>query len=538
MARSDRDVWASGSGRARDKVRWPLLALLSSAAVLFALRLGRMGSVGLDGGIYLEVASQVEKGNILYKTIPESKPPLFHFLNAWWVHLVGNDYAAVFVIFILIAAATSLVIYLLIVEIISNQPAGLVGALLFSIFSSLPLSELYWIMTEPYLIFFELACLLFLIRGLKGGRWYDLLFAGTLLSSAFLVRQTAFVFLFVVGAAVLVLLYRRVGGRASFALICMGALVPFVAIIAYFASVGGLDQMIEEVFLLAPSTTASQASAAMGPAKDAWLLGALSSSAPLIFLSLFAPFPPGGRGRTCRAAVLVLIAWTVAVIAFYRFTPIGIGFTHEYAETLGPLSVLAALGAVSVCSRLSGPERRRCAFRSPEGARGPVVKVLAAAMLLILLGGTCFASYTVSTRPDEHTTKDLPVAMEIADHIRAGTDPSEPIFVFETGRPKLGPLVYFQSDRDPATFNRSFFFPAEITDADREQVLRSLEDPRLRYVVLIGGPPEQGAGWENAGMIYNAITSDFVPIKELGAYDPYPGLAGEMPVVIYARDGR
>jgi len=117
--------------------------------VCLAIRSWVIQAVNLDPGVYLSVASLIDKGNILYLQVPESKPPLFHFINASVVYFVGQSFLATQIVMMGVSSLTAAVLFLLMRKLEYGTPSALIAAVFLAVFTSLPISEMEWVMTEP-----------------------------------------------------------------------------------------------------------------------------------------------------------------------------------------------------------------------------------------------------------------------------------------------------------------------------------------------------------------------------------------------------
>jgi len=80
------------------------------------------------------------------------------------------------------------------------------------------------------------------------------------------------------------------------------------------------------------------------------------------------------------------------------------------------------------------------------------------------------------------------VVQQISDYITKHSLPDEEILVFETGWAKIGPYVYYLSERAPPIKNL-FFFPWKISNSQVSELNKILELESLRYVIFIGPEP-------------------------------------------------
>jgi len=96
---------------------------------------------------------------------------------------------------------------------------------------------------------------------------------------------------------------------------------------------------------------------------------------------------------------------------------------------------------------------------------------------------------------------------------------SDKLLVFETQHAKIGPLIYFESDRSPIWLERGFN-SLGVTDAERERLIHLLTNDRNVRVVLIGQRPP--SRFKNANYIYDFIIRNYVIEEQFPTYTPYP----------------
>ena len=83
---------------------------------------------------------------------------------------------------------------------------------------------------------------------------------------------------------------------------------------------------------------------------------------------------------------------------------------------------------------------------------------------------------------------DFPLALKISYDIREQTWEDEPILVFETAWPKLGPSIYYLSEREPP-FPNLFFFPWVMSPVEIERLSDAIDSQTPSLIVLLGPDP-------------------------------------------------
>lgn len=512
-----------------------LLVGLVSLAIIFSIRIWSITSTNLDPGIYLSVGNLIDKGFVLYQQVPESKPPLFQFINAWTVLLVGYSYPITSGIMMLVSAFTAVLVYGVARELQATRLAALLGAGMFAVFSSAPLAEMRWVMTEPYMLLFEMAAVLLAMKALRKGGPALYLAMGVCMGAAVLVRQTAAIFFLLLLGLLVFFIIKEVARKSALLWTILGWVVISLPFLIYFLWQGALQSMLDMVLMRAASDTIGSAMVMPFETKVVYFVELVLGIAPLFVLGAYGsikarPMQPDLVG----SGVLVLFwVWVVLVMAVFLFTPLVQGFHHEYSEIIGPLS---AMGGFALYSLLGEAVKWAKARPSRERKRAEPVSrklvVLGVVSLLLLTSIVACAAENYSNK--DQKPGDYETVTAVAGFIDANTGLEDRIYCIETAWPKVGPMIYYESDRIPALVNRSFLFPNQVSPADAKMVIDALYLPSTKYVVVIGNEPALNNQSLNMWLVYHFATSGgYVLAKDLGYYSPFPGVIDNLPVRIY-----
>jgi hypothetical protein len=499
-----------------------MFALFVSLVLTLIIRLSWFNSIGYDEGIYLLISRLLAEGTQIYRDIPVHKPPMIFIINAALTGLGGNLLVARLAI-IAISVLSSFLIFLITFSLIQDFKVSLLACMLFSIFTSFPLSEIFFVLTEPYVIFFELLALYFLIRAKVTGDARNLLFSGFSGSCALLTRQTAAVFLVLFFSLFLIWKIRGYFlGKRAFLYGLLGAAIPILLVVVPFGYLGSLYPMIYQNTIWAYSDASAVFN--LTNLRQLWFFGFFVSSSPLWFLGALVLLRRRDSTRAARNydTVFFLFLWAIGIVAFYKLL-LGPGYYHEYSETLAPLSVLSSMGADSR-SWVKSAGKTFSRFRGIKISPG--VKISLTVGLLVFLS---YNSLNYNLTMGEVFTDDYTMIREVSDYLRKNTQISDRLLVFETQVAKIGPLIYFESDRNPIWLERGFN-SLGVTAEERDRLLELLKDSQNVKVVIVGGRPP--SVYQNGEIVYDFIANNYVIEKEFGLYTPYPGRIGNLPVML------
>ena len=417
--------------------------------------------LSLDEGTYLSVAMLMNKGWVVYRDVFESKPPLFHFINLFIYTLVGNRiHAARF--FSIGAAALSAYILYEIVGLHYKEKTAITAAVIFSLASSLPVFDGFRVLTEPFSTLFMVSIIYVneLFSRNKDPRFLPLI--GFFGSAYTLIRPTGILF---TGIVVLLafLRWKTITTPREIGYIGLGGLAIPLVFVFYFLSKGALGQVV--FWILEPAQGFTEYVVTNITAKLQWLIQVAKSILPLIVLSL------PGLGYRDKELHDLNYAWIMFLPTLFlvSFLP---GFPHYYYEILPALSIQAALGT-------------QIGFKLFQSAK-PKLKTGFILLLVFSVGVSLLESRTFYINYREAT--DFPLAIKVSYDVREQTMPDDSIFIYETAWPKLGPSIYYLSERAPPIHNL-FFFPWKMSDLEYQRIINTIDSRESELVVLIGPDP-------------------------------------------------
>jgi 4-amino-4-deoxy-L-arabinose transferase-like glycosyltransferase len=503
-----------------------LFVLSVSSVLTFGLRFIWFNAVGYDEGIYLLISRLFSEGTMIYRDIPVHKPPMIFVINAVLTAFSSDLFLARLSI-VAISVLSSFLMYYITLSLTKNSKISFLACILFSIFSSLPLSEIFLVLTEQYAILFEIGALFCLVKARTNESARNFVFAGILVGCALLTRQTAALFLILCFS--FCLFWKHKGyfrDKKIFFHSFFGLSIPILLVILFFGYFGSLGDMVYQTTVWA--YTDATAVIGLVELRQLWFFEYFISSSPLWFLAAFALLMQRDSMKTdfARDFIFFLFLWAVSIVAFYRLF-FGPGYHHEYSETLAPLSILASLGIHSV----NNINNRMKNIKKTTGKLGAIkkIKFLNIFLIVVLLVLLCNNSLNYNMMRGEVFTDDYTIITEVSYYITKNTQTTDKLLVFETQHGKIGPLIYFESNRKPIWLERGFN-PLGITAEERDKIIEMLTNNENVEIVIIGGrPPLQ---YENGNYVYDYLIDNYVIEKEFGYYTPYPGSLENLSVTL------
>jgi len=444
--------------------------LIAILALTFYLRLLFFGQY-IDGDVgnagYL--AWRMAEGEVLIDLEGPGKPPLYSMLYAVFIRLFGASVPGLKIFGTVFVLMAILAVYWLVKQAYGKQ-VGLLGALLFGIFSSAPMVEGETVNLETIMHLPSILAIGLILKGSISGkiRWYFL--AGTCAALATLVKQVGGVLFFVflcygihewLGEATsfrkkLVYRYALVGG---------GALLPLVGITIFYhvhgytlrelydSLLGSNFRYLQRGYEYASSLkNFSMMMRVILPENSLIWLGTIFASTYIVWRMLW------GKGRKSDLLLLWWAFWSFAVLWVSRTF-----FWHYFLQIVAPFSVLTAYGVITSWKLTK--------------SLSPLFKLALRGVWVIILGILTFVfiktdyKYFFSYSPIEQTTFQHKlsdgvfdgygvyniVQHDIAFYIRAYTEPAEAIYVWG-----IAPQIYFLSQRKAATRYRNNYNLSEL----------------------------------------------------------------------------
>ncbi len=468
------------------------------------------------------------KGLVIYKDFWVDKPPIMFFLIQIGQKLFGATILGSFIWYNLIVSFVAFLIFKVTEAYTQKPKIGLWAAIFWVVFSSLPLAELFWIMSEPYVILFGLLAIWFFLKSqrrknfsfLADGKQFsqinlpstneklELILSVFFLILTPLVRPTGIVFIL----AFIIFIFAR---RQSFLVkelkyIFYGMLIGLSALFFYlwfFSDISGFFYQVylERLWFLDQSATSRMAY------KPDWFLNYFWSSLPLWVLTIpvFIFFK---RNRW----LVLFFGWLFFTTVFYFFFSFAPGYGHEYAETIAPLSILAAFGLDQLKYR--GSEKWRSLFR-------------------VLLVVAIIVSFSFNYYRGEWRDNDIPTLNEITSYLKEKNLSGENLFVLETKHAKISPWIYFLNGGPPFLEKRlSFVVPVRgLTQDEADVLIGKLKGRKVENVLTIGGQPPQYPEFAPVNRLYDEIVANFRLEKVFDSYSPYPGKLDYLPVELFSK---
>ncbi len=437
--------------------------LIGILALTFYLRLLFFGQY-IDGDVgnagYL--AWRMAEGEVLIDLEGPGKPPLYSMLYAVFIRFFGASVLGLKIFGTIFVLMAILAVYWLVKQAYGKQ-VGLLAALLFGIFSSVPMVEGETVNLETIMHLPAILAIGLILKGSISGkiRWYFL--AGTCAALTTLVKQVGGVLFFVflcygihewLGKATsfrrqLVYRYALAGG---------GALLPVIGIVGFYYAHGYTLNELYDSMLGSNLRYIQRGYEYTGilkefissmrvilPENGLLFLGAIFAAAHLVWQTL------QGRGEKKDYLLFWWAFWSFAVLWVSRTF-----YHHYFLQIIPPFSVLAAYGTITswkLAKSLSSLPRRV--------TQGVWVTVFG--ILFFVFLRTDY-KYFFSYSPTEQTFFQFKasdgvfdgygiyniVQHKIAFYIHAQTDPAETIYVWG-----IAPQIYFLAQRKAATRYRN-----------------------------------------------------------------------------------
>jgi hypothetical protein len=462
------------TGSASRRREWALalgvgLLVLSIRAPLVDLPLER------DEGEYAYIAWRLEHGELPYRDWFDQKPPGIFLAYRLALSAPGEPVVAIRALAALVCAGSATALFFLARRLLPAPTAGL-AALLLAWISADPLvpgpianTELFML---PWLILANLAFL----EALRGAvpRALPSFLAGALLGVAACFKQVA-----LVDAGLFALLFPLLATGEGRALrlarfigwAALGGLAVWLPILAWFHARGGLEALLDAVFLHNLAYAGGLSGAArlhnlLASGRALWEAVGVACALACVGLALLA------RSRE-RWRALYLGSWLVA--SAVGVSASGYYFAHYFQQLLPPLAVAAAAGVQCLTASV---------------ARTPVPRALAAASLvgIALLAPVLHSVALWRLDPADAIERIYPgnpfeVMPEIAEEVAALTAPDDSVFVYGSEAE-----IYFSAQRRSAS-RYIFLFPlfGPYADALERQlgVIGEIERARPRVIVAI-----------------------------------------------------
>ncbi len=504
--------------RPKTKVYFELVLLLLAFVFVVTIRIFLSKSRGFDEGIYLLVSKMMNEGSRIYGDFWVDKPPVIFLVNQIGLKIFGNSLTAITAWYSLVTAFASYLIYKVSFLVLKekSRKLALAAAALWLIFVSLPLAELVWVMSETYLVIFELLTVFFLFKGFrleKKQHKISMLLAGFFLFITFMIRPTGAVFILAA-----IVFYVAVKKGAEYKMFVLGFLLSVVAFALYLQGFADWHGFIYQVYL-ERFDFLNRVKSSIVTVKIGWFNNYLISAGPLWILALTATLSLKNRSFKKNAWLILLALWIFFTIVFYRFFGFAPGFGHEYAETLAPLSIISALGLKTISDYYQTNKK--------------VVSLLIVAVLII----TMVFSAKQNIDKGEWRSDDVKTLNEISDYFKQNIPPADNLFVLETKSAKIGPWIYFLTKSPSIIYDRTTLTVpiGELRENESNTLVTKLKQQRPEKLIIIGGLPPQYPGFEPVNDLYSYLMTNYSLEKKFSDYSPYPGRIENLPVELFHR---
>ncbi len=410
------------------------------------------------------------KGEIPYQNVYESKPPLFHLLNAINYLIVGNNILLSRIIIITIAAFTSVILYIITKQAFDDRTA-ILASLFFTIFSSSPWLGGFKNLTEPYAVLFGWIALTFFFKAVKNDEEVKLyIISGFFIGCYLMVRLTGLLLILYLFLWLIITTKNWKKIRTMFWLLIGLAIVP-LSFLTFFFIKGARPDLL--YWITEPASGFKEYVVVNLPAKGSWFINTFTAMAPLWSLSTI-----GIIFRRDHFSTMIM-GWGSFLVAsfFLSFLP---AFPHYYYEILPILCILGSSGCFHIISyRKDNPL---------HPSRNRYLKPLILTIILIIISTVISIDTNVQLSQEYTQQNDSAVVKQISDYINTHSHFTREILVFETGWPKIGPYIYYTSGKHPPIKNL-FLFPWKISEAQVAEIIKTLENDELQYVIFIGPEP-------------------------------------------------
>lgn len=414
--------------------------------------------LSLDEGTYLAIGMMISKGKILYRDVFESKPPIFHFITSIMFTLVQNRIHAARFIVVGVAAFTSLIIYYIVLSKYDENSA-VFAAFSFTFAASLPIFNGVCVLTEPFSTFFSVSALYILMTKCENSKSFWPVVLGILLSIQTLIRPTG-VFFSIILLGLYVYLNKDGEWKTLLVRVFLGGLLVGFVVSAYFIYHQAFRTML---FWITEPIQGFQTYVELSILRKLeWGSDVFMSTLPLCGLGFIS------LRRNSSFLEKFNIMW-LGFMSLFFVSSIFAGFTHYYYELLPSLVIQASIGYTSLKKTYS---------ESNDELRKIII-------IALVLSVAVTAAQIVPDFFEYRNKNDYSAILPVANSIRENSWPDDDVFIFETAWPKIGPSLYFLSERVPSIPNL-FFFPWHMTENETSRVVDVTQSVDTKIVVVIG----------------------------------------------------
>ncbi len=475
LARDSPSLTSMLSERPRRVILWLALAVVTGWIHLAQFS----DTLHWDSHIFMVIAQQIRLGLVPYRDLWELKPPgIFYYLAGLFTVLPESLATVRVTDWVLYTAAGACFFRICRAEVAA--PLAFFGTAVWLYFAHHPLFDLGGVYTENYTAPCAVMAVAAAVVYVRTGRSTMALLSGLAIACAVLFKHPGIAAL----APVLIVMAQRPRFSAAF-LLWLGVLAPIALTVAYFWTLGALDDFLTCNLWALPTHAGATRMTAGLVRERAWqvvdqtvrqfmpypiLLGALAVGAPICLL----------RPTFLRWAAVSWVVLDLMGVAAQRNY-----YQHHYILTFPSTCLLGTL-ALGWLLQPRPHEHRLVTLPRIAIAIGLLVWALPSARAAyaarqtvvrqqwnVLLSGPGAWQKSPARRFEE----------EVGGFIRERTQPQDRIHVQGWGETALG--VYWAAQRRVST---RFFYEAPFP-IDTRRELAELQANRPEYVVVIGRPP-------------------------------------------------
>ena len=469
------------------------------------------GFLSPDESTFMLIGDSINHGSIPYKDFFDIKPPGIFYLNALIFFVFGKSFYMSRIVLYITNALSALIIYFL-GKNLWNKHIGQLSSILFLIGVYNPLIEGYFVLTEPYMVFFGL---LGIFVFFKFRDWRYLVPVGFFLSIATLFKQPGILFY------VLILIYYVSGllnkrNRTkifiyeiikSSLLVSIGFLIPIIITIVFFYREGVLYDLIYWSFLYLISGkygTVIDITSLFQPINSLVIIWIPALISVVIIIYNLAK-------KKIQYNNILVIWW----LLLFGYTLTTRQFGHYFIQILPPACILASI----TLTRLPCIKNIKEVF-SKEG----VVKLSIFIFVILLISHTILWSIFYDQLTGSDRDLILENQIDTSNYIISHTEPNQRIISFQSD-----PSIYFLSGRYPP-FNfldLDFQLTAgdervningqnDIINKTQDDIINRINSSNVPYIII----NTKSNGWV-AHKLYQFIIKNYANEKTIGVYDIY-----------------
>lgn len=320
------------------------LVLAWCAFLSLALRLTFLNEpIERDEGFYSAIGLQLLDGAILYRDIAEQKGPLLFYLYAFGLATFGKSAEALRIFTAFYNLVTLCGVYWIAREV-AGQRAGLVAALIYAVFSSVPMMQAAGSNAEVFLALPLVLTACYLLSWMRTGRQFLLIFAGLACVSALLIKLVAAPLALLAWIVVTITARNCRTHLSSQAYFLLPQIVVVAIMLALLAQVGALSYFIQFTLVGAIKYVANTNSVNLyGPALSMVLQVLWAELMPISVLGLGLLLVIPLIGKDNRLLYVCLLPWAALGAVLIP----GKNFPHYFINLVPFLSATTAIAILS-----------------------------------------------------------------------------------------------------------------------------------------------------------------------------------------------